>query len=214
MAYIVPVINTKTVSKLKDRIKILREVSGLFQIDIADGKFTPWKTWNAPQELKKIVKRNDKFELHLMIRNPEKYIPYWLEAKPQRIIVQVEAIKQWNTIKKYFSSSKTELALAIKPFTPVKKLEPYLKQVKFVTFLSVTPGPSGQKFKWFVLDKITDFKIKHPGISVEIDGGVNEQTIEPVKKTGVNFIAMGSAIFKSSKPKNRIKYFKEQLLLK
>ena len=214
MSYIVPVINTKTVYKLKERIRLLHEVSTLFQIDIADGKFTPWKTWNAPQELKKIIKRSDKFELHLMIKNPEKYIPYWLETNPQRIIIQVEAIKHWNILKQYFDNTKTELALAIKPYSSVEKLNPYLKDIHFVTFLSVTPGPSGQKFKWFVLDKIVDFKKKHRNIRVEIDGGVNENNIEQVKRSGVDFIAMGSAIFNSSDPKGRIRYFQKQISIK
>ena len=209
MNNIVPVINTKTINKLKERILLLRERSLLFQIDIADGKFTPWKTWNTPQELKKIIKIDDKFELHLMINNPEKYVPYWLETNPQRIIIQVEAIKQWDTIKKYFVNSKTELALAIKPYTPIEKLEPYLKIIHFVTFVSVTPGASGQKIKWFVLDKISDFKKKHPDIEIEIDGGINKDTIKQVKKVGVDFIAMGSAIFDSSDPQERIKYFQK-----
>jgi len=209
MPQIVPVINTKTVIKLREKIRLLKKFTGVFQIDIADGKFTPWKTWNAPQELKKIKKIENRFELHLMIKNPEQFLPSWLETQPRRIIIHEEAINDWPKVQSCFQGKKTELALAIKPFTPSEKLKPYLKQIKFVTFLSVTPGPSGQKFKWFVLDKIKDFKTKHPHISVEIDGGVNEKNIEEVKKSNVDFIALGSSIFKYSQPLERIKYWQE-----
>jgi len=209
MPQIIPVINTKTVAKLREKIRLLRKFKGIFQIDVADGKFTPWKTWNSPQELKKIKKIENRFELHLMIKNPEQFLPYWLETQPRRVIVHEEAINNWSKVQSCFQGKKTELALAIKPFTSWEKLKPYLKQIKFVTFLSVTPGPSGQKFKWFVLDKIKDFKAKYPHILVEIDGGVNEKNIEEVKKSNVDFIALGSSIFKYPQPLERIKYWQE-----
>ena len=53
MSKLIPVINTKTTQKLKERIKLLKNFDGIFQIDIADGKFTSWKTWNSPEILKK-----------------------------------------------------------------------------------------------------------------------------------------------------------------
>ncbi len=211
MSQIVPVVNTKTTTKLKEKIRLLKNFKGIFQIDIADGKFTSWKTWNAPQKLKKIKKIERKFELHLMIQNPEHFIPFWLETKPRRIIIHEETIQDWKKIKSYFQENNTELALAIKPFTSLEKLDPYLEQIKFVTFLSVSPGPSGQKFKWFVLDKIKEFKTKHPAVLIEIDGGIKEDNIEEVKKSGVDFIAMGSSIFGYPHPEERIKYWQKKV---
>jgi len=77
--------------------------------------------------------------------------------------------------------------------------------------LGVTPGSSGQKFKWFVMDRIQEFKTKYPKVLCEIDGGVNEENLEEVKKSGVDFIGIGSAIFEAEDPIERISYFKESL---
>jgi len=207
MSKIIPVINTKTVTKLKEELRVLKDFEGIFQIDIADGKFTSWKTWNTPQELKKIKKVENRFELHLMIENPEQFLPHWLETQPRRIIIHEETINDWQKIQSFFKGRDIELALALNPYTPSEKIDPYLKQIDFVTFLSVEPGPSGQGFKWFVLEKIKKFKLDHPDIKVEIDGGVNEENIEEVKKTNVDFIALGSAIFNYPHPQERIEYW-------
>jgi len=209
MSKIIPVINTKTVTKLKEECRLLKDFKGIFQIDIADGRFTSWKTWNAPQELKKIKKIENRFELHLMIENPEQFLPYWLETRPQRIIIHEEMINDWQQIQSFFAGKKVELALALNPYSSSEKMDPYLKQINFVTFLSVEPGPSGQGFKWFVLEKIKKFKLDHPNIQLEIDGGVNEKNIEEVKKTNVDFIALGSAIFNYPHPLERIKYWQK-----
>ena len=77
--------------------------------------------------------------------------------------------------------------------------------------LGVNPGPSGQKFEWYVLDRIQEFKIKYPKIRCEIDGGINEENLEEIKKSGADFIAVGSAIFEAKDPLERILYFQKSL---
>ncbi|MDD3491550.1 MAG: thiamine phosphate synthase [Candidatus Pacebacteria bacterium] len=211
MANLIPVINTKTIQKLKERIRLLQELDGLFQIDIADGKFTAWKTWNSPEVLKKIKKIEKKFELHLMVHNPELVLPYWLEVAPKRVIIHLEAIKDFDLLLSLCKEKETELGIAINPETPFENLDQYLSKINFVTILGVSPGPSGQKFQWFVLDRIKKIKSKLPHIRCEIDGGINEENIREVKKSGVDFVAIGSAIFKDKDPLERIMYFQNIL---
>jgi len=212
MVQIIPVINVKTGKKFKERLHLLHllsDFSGFFQIDVADGHFTPWKNWNAPAELKKIKKIQEQFELHLMVHNPEVVLPLWLETKPKRIIVHLETIKNFSLIEKMCREAKVELGLAIKPDTPIEKLNDYLKNLNFVLVLGVFPGPSGQKFQWYVLDKIKELRRKYPKLNIEIDGGVNEETILKAIENGANILAIGSAIFEDKNQKERIKYFKE-----
>lgn len=209
MSKLIPVINTKTTQKLKERINLLKNFDGIFQIDIADGKFTSWKTWNSPEFLKKIKKIKRRFELHLMVINPEEVLPYWLETFPKRVIIHYETIKDFPFIYKFCQENRTEIGLAVSPETPLTGIKEYLNKIDLVVFLGVSPGPSGQRFQWFVLDRIKQFKSKYPGIYCEIDGGINENNIEEVKKSGVDFIAVGSAIFETENPQKKILYFQK-----
>ena len=211
MPKLIPVINTKTTQKLKQRIRLLEKFDNTFQIDVADGKFTAWKTWNSPEVLKKIKNIQRKFELHLMVHNPEQIVPYWLELLPRRIIVHLEAIKNFTFLLNLCKENEVELGIAINPETPFEDVNQYLDKVNFVVILGVSPGPSGQEFHWFVLDRVEKIKSNYPKIQCEIDGGVNEDNIERVKNSGADFIAIGSAIFEAKDPLERISYFQKIL---
>lgn len=208
---IIPVINVKTKQKFEEKLHQLSKFSGIFQIDVADGNFTSWKNWNAPEELKTFKDIHEKFELHLMVKNPEIVVPLWLETKPKRIIIHQESLKDFDTIYKMCQRAKVELALALNPSTPVDSIKDYLKKINFVVFLSVSPGPSGQKFEWYVLDKIQELRKKYPQLNIEVDGGINEETISEVLKAGANYLAIGSAIFDSQNPKEKIITFRKLL---
>jgi len=208
---IVPVINVKTKQKFEERLHQLAKFSGIFQIDVADGNFTSWKNWNEPQELKTIKGIRDKFELHLMVKNPEIVVPLWLETRPKRIIIHQEVLRNFDTVSKMCQRGRVELALALNPSTPLDVIRDYLKKINFIVFLSVAPGPSGQKFQWYVLDKVQDLRNKHPQLNIEVDGGVNEETFSEVLKAGANYLAIGSAIFESKNPKEKISAFQKML---
>jgi len=208
---IIPVINVKTKQKFEERLHQLSKFSDIFQIDVADGNFTSWKNWNEPQELKTIKGIRDKFELHLMVKNPEIVVPLWLETRPKRIIIHQEALRNFDAVYKMCQIARVELALALNPSTPIDSIRDYLKKINFVVFLSVAPGPSGQKFQWYVLDKVQDLRKKYPQLNIEVDGGINEETFSEVLKAGANYLAIGSAIFESGNPKEKIISFRKLL---
>lgn len=211
---IIPVINVKTIKKLEERLKLISRFSGTIQIDIADGIFTSWKTWNDPSYLKHLKRITNRLELHLMINNPDNDVSLWLESHPKRIIVSWEAIKDFSKLKKYFIKSSTELGIAINPLTSIEQLKTIISEFNYLVVLAVNPGPSGQQFQWFVLDKINEIKKQYPFLTVEIDGGVNEQTIDEILKTKVDVLAIGSAIFEKSDPMAQIEYFNKLLQAK
>ncbi len=201
---LIPVINVKTRKKFEERFRYLLDFEGIFQIDVADGKFTAWKSWNAPADLKEIKGLRHNFEVHLMVAHPEIEVPYWLEAQPQRIIVHEETIKNFPFLLKQCEERKVELALALKPETPLEVLKAYLKEVNYLVLLCVDPGPSGQKFQWYVLDKIKALRQKYPLLNIEADGGINQNNLEEVLKAGANYLALGSALFEANNPKQQI----------
>lgn len=208
---IIPVINVKTKQKFEESLHQLSKFSGIFQIDVADGNFISWKNWNAPEELKTIKGIREKFELHLMVKNPEIVVPLWLETRPKRIIIHQEALRNFDAVYQMCQIARVELALALNPSTPLDSIRDYLKKINFVVFLSVTPGPSGQKFEWYVLDKIQELRKKYPQLNIEVDGGINEEIFSEVLKAGANYLAIGSAIFESENPKEKILAFQKML---
>ena len=134
MVEIIPVINVKTKQKFKERLKILSGFSGTFQVDVADGIFTQWKNWNSPEELKKIKKIRKRFELHLMINNPEEALPLWLESYPKRVIVHLEAVRDFSFLLQQCQILLNQLALQVRlalffslnlPLLVEKKLPPF-----------------------------------------------------------------------------------------
>ncbi len=204
---IIPVINVKTKQKFEERLHLLKDFKGIFQIDVSDGSFTEFKNWYLVKDVKQIRRFRKRFEIHLMIRNIEKELSDWLETEPKRVIIHLETIKNFENILKICKENQVELALALNPDTPLEFLEKFTKFVNFVVFLGVDPGPSGQKFRYFVLDKISQFREKHPKINIELDGGLNEEIIPEAFKSGVNIFALGSAIFEAENPKEKIKFF-------
>lgn len=208
---IIPVINVKTRHKFEERLHQLNKFTGIIQIDVADGIFTSWKNWNSPEELKSFKNIRRRFELHLMIQNPEFHLPSWLETQPKRIIIHQEAMKDFQSLQALCQKNKVELALALNPDTPLEKIEPFLKVLPYLVVLGVSPGPSGQKFQGYVLDKIQAIKKRYPSLKIEVDGGINEENIKEIAKAGGDYFALGSALFDNPQPQERIAFFQQLL---
>jgi len=83
--------------------------------------------------------------------------------------------------------------------------------INFVLVLGVEPGPSGQNFHWFILEKIEKLRKKYPLIDIELDGGVNEEIALKAKEPGANLIAVGSYLFEAKDPLERLKKLEDLL---
>ncbi|MBQ8131998.1 MAG: ribulose-phosphate 3-epimerase [Bacilli bacterium] len=155
-------------------------------VDIMDGKFVPNKTMPF-SEMKNIYKYTSKrLEIHLMVEDPEKYIPLYAELNTEYIIIHVEIDKDiekcLNLIKKY----SIKAGLSIKPDTPVSALVPYLPFIDSVLVMSVEPGEGGQPFISGTGDKIHEVRAllneyDIPAI-INVDGGVTGDTISECKE--------------------------------
>ncbi|MBI3638359.1 ribulose-phosphate 3-epimerase [Candidatus Wolfebacteria bacterium] len=227
---IIIAINEKKFSEIMKKIDLARKflpVKSWIQLDVADGKFTKWKTWNRPEELKDLrLKTYDlklNIEVHLMVKEPERVIKRWAEIGAKRIIFHIEAVQSLATInsRKRFMGIKSiktikelgimneiknrrsgsvKIGLAINPRTPVKKLAPYLSEgIKFVQILAVNPGKSGQKFDKRVLRKIEFLKKNYPRVKIEVDGGINLETAKMCKKAGADILVKFTRIFTRQK---------------
>ena len=233
---IAPTINCKNFKCVKKKIqqatKFLPSTNGWVQLDVADGKFTPNKTWNNSMELAKFLEirplkinvnagRSNlpNIEVHLMVNNPERVIDDWIKAGAKRVIAHLETI---NTKKSDFQKlrnikeigfPKIEIGLAINPETPVEELMPYLAansqrltadSIKFVQILAVKPGLAGQKFQPKVLEKIKFLKKNFPKIIIEVDGGINLKTAKLCKNAGADILVAASYIWNNRSPKKAL----------
>ncbi len=176
-------------------------------IDVMDGHFVPNITIGAPV-VKAINKISDiPLDVHLMIKNPEKYINDFAAAGSDIITVHYEAVKpEVLTVINKIKSFGIKAGLSIKPKTLAEEIREYIPFLDLVLVMTVEPGFGGQKFMSDCADKIKQIK-NYSGsenLIIEVDGGINAETAEYCKKAGANALVAGSYIFSSSDIKSAI----------
>ena len=201
---VIPAINCLDFDCVKDLTRqatAFMPKDGWLHLDIADGRFTFNRTWGEPARWHE-VQGGLKLEVHLMVEEPEKIVPYWLEAGARRIIVHVEALtpERVSVIMKAARSRGVEVMLSSNPETSVEALTPYLGICSQFQVLSVHPGMAGQSFLPSTLEKLKALRRALPGAWIEADGGMNRETAILVKAAGANAIAAASFIFGRSDP--------------
>ncbi|MCX6736774.1 MAG: hypothetical protein NTW73_01670 [Candidatus Parcubacteria bacterium] len=199
MVKIIPVINVKTKQDFEKRLRELKKYEGSIQVDVADGQFTSWKNFQDISEMK-LLKIKKPIQLHLMVKRPEDSLQDWLILKPIKIFIHWEALKDFEKIYSMCLQTKTELGIALNPYTHLTEIEKVASKIKSLLLLGVDPGPSGQSFNYYVLEKIKEVKKKYPKMIIQLDGGVNEEIGKLAVLAGVDELATGSYIFKSDDP--------------
>lgn len=208
---VIPAILAKTKKEFIEKVKAVKPYVSFIQLDIMDGKFAPNKTWGSAGQVKKVLAEigfRKNFEVHLMVKNPEKEIVRWANTGAKRIIYHFEATENHARIIKKIKELGCEAGIAINPETSVKNLLPYIYGINFVLVMSVVPGFSGQEFHPEVLKKIKEIKKINSKVKVGVDGGVNLKTAKKIVFAGADALNAANAIFKSDNIKETIKQFK------
>lgn len=183
-------------------------------LDVMDGMFVKNISFGAPviASLRKVC--GIAFDTHLMIINPIRYIPDFIEAGADILTFHFEACENPAEIIKTVNSIKNrgkKCGLSIKPATPVSVLLPFLDKIDAVLVMSVEPGFGGQKFIRGSLEKIGDlYKIrteKNYRFDIEVDGGITLENAKEIKAAGADVIVAGSSVFKSPDTGAAIKRF-------
>jgi ribulose-phosphate 3-epimerase len=202
MKLIAPSILSADFTRLGEEIKAV-EAAGAdwIHIDVMDGHFAPNITI-GPLVVKAAKRVTDlPLDVHLMIEKPERYIQAFADAGSDLISVQVETCVHLNRTIQMIKETGAKAGVVLNPSTPLSTLDWELENVYHVMLMSVNPGFGGQNFIPSCLDKIIDLKktIDEKKIEtlIEIDGGVNENTISEISAAGADIFVAGSAIFKS-----------------
>lgn len=184
------------------------ESAELIHLDVMDGHFVPNISIGAP--VIKAMKRvcSVPFDVHLMISDPLKYIEDFADAGADIITFHTECDSDINeTINKILECG-CKAALAVKPATPVEAVYPYIDKLSMVLVMTVEPGFGGQSFMENMMPKIERLRADFPDIDIQVDGGVNAETIKTCAKAGANVFVAGSAVFKSENPQETIALLK------
>jgi ribulose-phosphate 3-epimerase len=216
MKLIAPSILSADFSRLGEEIKAV-EAAGADWIhaDVMDGHFVPNITIGPL--IVEAVKRVTELpiDVHLMIENPDNYIPAFAKAGASWISVQVEACVHLNRSVALIRESGARAGVVLNPSTPVETLAWVLEYVDYVLIMSVNPGFGGQAFIPNSLDKIKALRQlirqKDLDVLIQVDGGVNAKTIADVSDAGADVFVAGSAVFGSRDYQKTIDGFRKKI---
>ncbi|MGK7378448.1 ribulose-phosphate 3-epimerase [Planococcus sp. 1R117A] len=200
MIKIAPSILAADFSKLGEEVREVEQAGAdWIHIDVMDGHFVPNITMGAivVDALRPLT--NLPLDVHLMIANPDQYIEDFANAGADYITVHVEAAPHLHRTIQLIRSFGVKPGVVLNPHTPVESIQHILEDIDLVLFMTVNPGFGGQKFIHSVVPKIEQLSriIDEKGLDIEIqvDGGINEETIVPCAKAGANVFVAGSAIY-------------------
>lgn len=198
--------------KAEDIVKKLDGSSADYiHVDIMDGKFVENKTWTY-SEVKKIVSYSSlPLNVHLMVKDPAKYIEDYALLNTTNLIFHYETVKDIESMISLVKEYGLKVGIAINPETSEEVLFPYLKDIDVALVMSVVPGKSGQSFIENTLSKIKNLKkeIIRQGVKtiISVDGGINDETGLLCKEAGVDMLVSASFIHKDIV--NNIKVLKD-----
>ncbi len=173
-------------------------------LDVMDGHFVPNLTFGAPV-IKAVRKFTDKpFDVHLMIDEPLRYVPDFLEAGADIVTFHIEAQSDPQKTIAAIRAGGAKPAVSIKPGTPAETVFPYLDKLFMVLVMTVEPGFGGQSFMEDMMGKVRAVKARRPDILVQVDGGIHRGTIGKAAEAGVDVCVAGTSVFKADDAKQAI----------
>jgi ribulose-phosphate 3-epimerase len=214
MKLIAPSILSADFAHLGEEIKAV-EAAGAdwIHVDVMDGHFVPNITI-GPLVVKAARQSTTlPLDVHLMIENPDRYIPDFISAGADLVAVQVETCPHLHRTIQMIREGGVRPGVVLNPATPLSAVEWILDDVDVVMIMSVNPGFGGQKFIPASLEKIRRLRTMLDDRSlstlIEVDGGVNMNTIGDVAAAGANIFVAGSAIYGTEDYANAIGQFRE-----
>jgi ribulose-phosphate 3-epimerase len=185
----------------------------LIHVDVMDGHFVPNLTIGPPvvRAIKRVAKVP--LDVHLMIEEPDRYIDDFVDAGASMISVHVEVLPHLHRTIGYIKKRGAEAGVVLNPSTPVVAIENVAADVNFVLVMSVNPGFGGQSFIPRSLDKIRAVRAlldaSGNAAPVEVDGGIDLNTVQHVVGAGAEWLVAGHAIFGDRQPERATRALKD-----
>lgn len=198
-------------TELTRRSEAFAAFAPLVQLDVADGKFVPARSWpygeDQMQELATLPGTPAlSYEVHLMVEEPQEIGIRLARAGASRIIGHIEAFAASEEVQSAFdtwrSAGAAEVGLAVLFQTPLSALQSVISSCDVVQLMSIAKlGYQGAPFEPGIFERIKELHAAYPALVIEIDGGVSEQNIEELVRSGARRFGVGSAISKAEHPR-------------
>jgi len=205
MVEILPSILAADFARLGEQIAAAEKGGAkMLHLDVMDGHFVPNLTIGPPvvASIRKVTRLT--LDVHLMIEDPDKYAPVFIDAGADQVLVHQEVCRNLDGTLREIQRAGARAGVVINPATPVSTLENVLGLMDYVLVMSVNPGFGGQEFIPYALDKVrqlaamrSDRRLTFP---IEIDGGVTRENIAEVVRAGCDWIVTGSSVFHTPDP--------------
>ncbi len=205
MVQIVPSILAADFARLGEQVQLVEQAgAGMIHVDIMDGHFVPNFTMGPPvtESLRPITKM--KLDHHLMIEDPDTYAPVFIKAGADCVSVHFEACRNLDRTLHMIQDEGARAGVVINPHTTVEVLDEVLDFVDYVLVMSVNPGFGGQQFIPRSIDKVRQLdrtrNRRRLDFLIEIDGGITADNVAEAAQAGVNWVVVGSSIFRAPNP--------------
>jgi len=167
--------------------------------DVMDGMYVPSISFGMPV-LKSIRQCTDLvLDVHMMVVDPDRYVEDFRKSGADIITVHAEACTHLDRVVNHIKETGAKAAVALNPATPLSALEYVLPELDMVLLMTVNPGFGGQKYIPYCTDKIRALRETadrvNPGLSIQVDGGINPDTVRTVLEAGADNLVAGSAVF-------------------
>ena len=209
MVQIVPSILSADFAHLAEEIaRVERGGATMLHVDVMDGHFVPNLTLGPPvvESIRKVTRL--RLDVHLMIEDPDRYAPIFIQAGADQISVHQEACRHLDRTLRMIREEGALAGVVINPATPVSMLAEVLEVADYVLVMSVNPGFGGQHFIPRALDKVRELdrerRERRLQLPIEIDGGITLQNLPEVIRAGCDWVVAGTSIFHAPDPAARV----------
>jgi ribulose-phosphate 3-epimerase len=208
---IAPSILTADFARLADEAAAVSNADWL-HVDVMDNHFVPNLTLGMPV-VESLAKATDTpLDCHLMIEDPDRWAPGYVEAGASSVTFHVEACRAPIRTAREIRAKGARAAMALRPATPIEPYEDILPELDMILIMTVEPGFGGQKFLDVCVPKIRrtrELLDKHGlDLWIEIDGGVSVDTIERCAEAGADVFVAGSAVYAADNPNSMIDHLR------